>query len=250
MEEGAHVAVFDKSAERLSALSATYKGEVEVIPGDVCLIEDNERAAEACLERFGKIDTAIGNAGIWDYSMSLDNLPKEQLNEAFDEIFNVNVKGYLNLAKACLGALVRSQGSLVFTVSNAGFHPNGGGPLYTASKHAVVGLIRQLAFELAPEVRVNGVAPGPIDTDLRGPRALGLSERSIGSIGLRDLASPNIALGRVPETSEYAGAYVQYASRRDSTASTGGVMICDAGIGVRGIGSASGGGSLKEKYAT
>src|SRR3546814_13245073 len=84
-----------------------------------------------------------------------------------DELFGVNVKGYVLLAKASLPALVRSGGSLVYTVSNAGFDPAGGGVLYTASKHAVVGLIRQLAFEFAPPVRVNGVAPGPIDTALR-----------------------------------------------------------------------------------
>ncbi|MBW8811819.1 MAG: SDR family NAD(P)-dependent oxidoreductase, partial [Caulobacterales bacterium] len=152
------------------------------------------------------------------------------------------------LAKAALPDLVRSSGSLIFTVSNAGFDPAGGGPLYTASKHAVVGLIRQLAFEFAPLVRVNGVAPGPIETDLRGPAALGQGEKSIGSIGLAALAGPNVPLGRVPGASEYAGGYVFLASRGDSAPATGGVLKLDTGIAVRGIGRTSAGGALGAKY--
>jgi len=249
VEEGARLTVFDKSEARLVELGDTHGSAVRAVVGDVRSIEDVTRAVDTSVESFGKLDTAIGNAGIWDYSKSLDDLPASQLDATFDEIFHINVKGYLTLAKAALPALVRSQGAMIFTVSNAGFHPNGGGPLYTASKHAVVGLIRQLAFELAPEVRVNGVAPGPIDSDLRGPEALGMSDRAISRLNLPDKAGAAIPLGHVPKTEEYAGAYLQYASRRDCAASTGGVMICDAGIGVRGIGITSGGGRLKEKYA-
>src|SRR5262249_43370431 len=151
-------------------------------------LSDNQRAVDAAVARFGKLDCGIGNAGIWDYSVSLDALPAERLDAAFDELFHVNVKGYLHLAKAALPALVRSSGALIYTVSTAGFAPAGAGPLYTASKHAVVGLIRQLAYELGPAVRVNGVAPGPIHTDLRGPDALGQADRSIASLNLPDTA--------------------------------------------------------------
>jgi cis-2,3-dihydrobiphenyl-2,3-diol dehydrogenase len=200
------------------------------------------------VERFGKLDCAIGNAGIWDYSVTLDDMPEEQIDGAFDELFGVNVKGYLHLAKAALPALVRSGGSLVYTVSNAGFDPAGGGALYTASKHAVVGLIRQLAFEWAPTVRVNGVAPGPIDTDLRGPAALGLADKAISSVDLPALAAPVVPLGRVPAPAEYAGSYVYFASRRDSAPATGGVLICETGIGVRGIGVVAAGAGLAAKY--
>ncbi len=249
IEEGARVGVLDKSADRLGELALAYTDRVETITGDVRFIEDNYRAVDACLGRFGKLDVAIGNAGIWDYSVSLDTLNADQIDDAFDEVFHINVTGYLNLAKAALPALVRSQGSLIFTVSNAGFHPNGGGPLYTASKHAVVGLVRQLAFEFAPAVRVNGIAPGPIDSDLRGPQSLGMADRAISSVNLPEVAAPVMPLDKVPQITDYTGPYVHFASRRDSSASTGGVHICDAGIGVRGIGATSGGADLREKYA-
>ena len=248
LEEGARLTVFDRAADRLKELSDSHPGKIEAVAGDVRSVDDNSRAVVHCVAKFGRLDCAIGNAGIWDYSVSLDALPPERIDSAFDEIFHINVKGYLNLAKAALPALVQTSGALIFTVSNAGFDPAGGGPLYTASKHAVVGLIRQLAYELAPAVRVNGVAPGPIETDLRGPEALGLAQRSIASIKLSKVAAPNVPLGKVPATSDYAGGYVFLASRRDSRPATGGVLSLDTGIAVRGIGRASAGSGLAAKY--
>lgn len=249
IEEGARLAVLDRSAERLRELGSAHAGKVLAVQGDVRSVADNRRAVERCVAEFGKLDCAIGNAGIWDYSVSLDALPADRIDGAFDEVFHINVKGYLNLAKAALPALVQARGALIFTVSNAGFDPAGGGPLYTASKHAVVGLIRQLAFEFAPAVRVNGVAPGPIETDLRGPETLDMAQRSIASIDLSSVAAPNVPLGRVPATSEYAGGYLFLASRRDSRPATGGVVSLDTGIAIRGIGRSSAGGGLIEKYA-
>jgi cis-2,3-dihydrobiphenyl-2,3-diol dehydrogenase len=244
LEEGAHIAVLDRTPERLADLA----DRVEAIGGDVRSLADNQRAVAACVARFGRLDCAIGNAGIWDYSVSLDALAPDRLDAAFDEVFHINVKGCLNLAKAALPDLVRTAGALIFTVSNAGFDPAGGGPLYTASKHALVGLIRQLAYELAPSVRVNGVAPGPIETDLRGPGALGMADRSISSVNLGAVAGPNLPLGKVPAAADYAGGYVFLASRRDSRPATGGVLNLDSGIGARGIGRASAGGGLAAKY--
>lgn len=248
VDEGARIVVFDRSENRLHEIERQFGDTVVTVVGDVRSLADNKAAVSRAVERFGKLDCAIGNAGIWDYSVTLDETPDEQIESAFDELIGVNVKGYVLLAKASLPALVRSGGSLVYTVSNAGFDPAGGGVLYTASKHAVVGLIRQLAFEFAPAVRVNGVAPGPIDTDLRGPAALGLSEMAISSLNLPKVAASIMPLGRVPATAEYTGSYVYFASRRDSAPATGGVLICEAGIGIRGIGTVSAGGGLAAKY--
>lgn len=249
IEEGANLVVLDRSAERLGSLSDAFGDRVRTVVGDVRSATDNAAAVEAAIASFGKLDCAIGNAGIWDYARPLDDIDSADIDGAFDEMFHVNVKGYLHLAKAALPALARSGGALIYTVSNAGFDPAGGGVLYTATKHAVVGLIRQLAYEFAPVVRVNGVAPGPIETDLRGPGALGLAELSIGDIGLKAIAAPNMPLALVPIPADYAGAYVLLASRRDNRAATGGVIALDAGIAVRGIGAASAGAQLASKYS-
>jgi NAD(P)-dependent dehydrogenase (short-subunit alcohol dehydrogenase family) len=116
--------------------------------------------------------------------------------------------------------------------------------LYTASKHAVVGLIRQLAYELAPKIRVNGVAPGAIPTDLRGPRSLDLADKSIASVPLKEAAERGIPLGKLPEPRDYTGSYVLLASAENSSTATGGVILCEGGIGIRGFTDAAGGRNL------
>jgi len=249
VSEGANVVVLDKSAHRLCALSEAYGDQVAVVQGDVRSLLDNEAAVRAAETKFGKLDCAIGNAGVWDYAAALVDLPPESIRSAFDELFHVNVLGYVLLASAATPALVRSQGMLVFTVSNAGFYPGGGGPLYTASKHAVVGLIKQLAYELAPSVRVNGVAPGGIDTDLRGLDALGEAQRSISSLNLAGGAAAYVPIGRLPTPEEYTGAYVFFATRGDTVPSTGSILNYDGGLGVRGFSGPSAGTGLGARFA-
>jgi cis-2,3-dihydrobiphenyl-2,3-diol dehydrogenase len=136
---------------------------------------------------------------------------------------------------------------VVFTISNAGCNPNGRGPLYTATKHAVVGMVRQLAFELAPHVRVNGVAPGGMNTDLRGPASLGMANQAISSVPLGDMLASVLPVGRMPVATEYTGAYVFFATRGDTFPTTGALLNHDGGMGVRGFFEAAGGKDLPQK---
>ena len=246
--EGARVMVIDRSEAGLEEVAATHGDSVRTACADVRSRADLQVAVDAAIAAFGGIDCAIGNAGLWDYSKLFDDHSLDELDQGFDELLGVNLKGYLLLARAALPALVRARGSLIFTVSNAGFHPAGGGVLYTASKHAVVGAIRQLAHELGPAVRVNGVAPGPMDTHLRGADALGLGDRTIDQLRLPTRVGGNLILGRVPAIEEYTGAFVHLASREDSAPSTGGVVVADCGVGVRGFGGAGPGSALLDKY--
>ena len=249
LKEGARVAVLDRSEQKLGELKDALGNSVTTTVGDVRSLADNDRAVEDCLAAFGRLDCAIGNAGIWDYSTNLLDLPADKIDRAFDEVFHINVKGYLLLAKAATPALVDSRGSMIFTISNAGFYPDGGGPLYTASKHAAVGLVRQLAFELAPFVRVNGVAPGGITTDLRGPGSLGLAERSIANLGLADSAKERVPIGQLPTADEYAGAYIFFAAREDNVPAAGSILNFDGGLGIRGLRQTMGGLGLPERIA-
>jgi NAD(P)-dependent dehydrogenase (short-subunit alcohol dehydrogenase family) len=119
---------------------------------------------------------------------------------------------------------------MIFTASVAGLNSGGGGALYTASKHAVVGLIRELAVELAPGIRVNGVAPGGTMTDLRGLVTLGNDDRSQfadPAIEDRLRAGNPLRLALLPD--DLAGAYVFLASRRDARGITGTILTVDAG---------------------
>lgn len=247
--EGACVGVLDRSQERLAQLKVDHGERIATTLGDVRSFVDNVAAVNDCLTAFGKLDCAVGNAGIWDYSVALVDLPSDKIDAAFDELFQVNVKGYMLIAKAALPALVRSEGSLIFTISNAGFYPDGGGALYTATKHAVVGLVKQLAFEFAPRVRVNGVAPGGIGTDMRGPASLGMADRSIEVINLPEVAGPHVPIGRLPTPEEYTGAYVFFATRGDTVPATGSILNYDGGLGIRGFQSPSGGRGLAERFS-
>lgn len=244
VQEGARVAILDRSRERSEALAAQLGSNTAAIVGDVTILADNQRAVAETVKRFGRLDCFVGNAGIWDFNMSLVDLPDDRIGQGFDELFSVNVKGYLLGAKAAYRELAKTRGCIIFTVSNAGFYPCGGGPLYTASKHAVVGLIRQLAYELAPKIRVNGVAPGAIPTDLRGPKSLEMAERSIASLPMKEMVERGLPLGKLPEPRDYTGSYVLLASPENSSTATGGVIICEGGMGVRGFVDAAGGKDL------
>jgi cis-3,4-dihydrophenanthrene-3,4-diol dehydrogenase len=119
---------------------------------------------------------------------------------------------------------------MVFTASVAGLNSGGGGALYTASKHAVVGLIRELAVELAPDIRVNGVAPGGTMTDLRGLQSLGNDDRSqFAAPGMVDRLRAGNPLHMALEPADLAGAYLFLSSPRDAGGITGTIVTVDAG---------------------
>jgi NAD(P)-dependent dehydrogenase (short-subunit alcohol dehydrogenase family) len=236
IEEGARVAVMDRVTERLEALHTDFGDAVVGIQGDVTSLAENKRSVEETVRAFGKLDVFVGNAGVFDRYQRLDEFPEERLDSAFDELFGVNVKGCFMGAKAALPELQKSQGCMIFTASGAGFNSLGGGSLYTASKHAVVGLVRQLAIELAPQVRVNGVAPGGVMTDLRGLEAVGQAGVSqLGDPAYEERLQSNNPLGLAMQPSDLAGAYVYLASRANARGITGTFISVDAGSGLRWI---------------
>ncbi|MFF7284392.1 3-(cis-5,6-dihydroxycyclohexa-1,3-dien-1-yl)propanoate dehydrogenase [Streptomyces griseorubiginosus] len=253
LAEGASVAVLGRGAEQLGEVVAAAGDRADrVLPltGDVRSPDDLHRAVDATVERFGKLDILVPNAGIWDYHRSVTKLDGKELSEAFDEVFGINVKGYVLAVEAAWRELVATRGSIVMTLSNASFHTDGGGPLYTASKHACLGLLRQFAYELAPSVRVNGVAVGGMRTKLRGPQSLGLQNRTLEASFAKNEASGQQQQPLIPlydssvEPEDFTGPYVLLASRANSGTITGAVIPADGGIAVRGFRSPAGGAGL------
>jgi NAD(P)-dependent dehydrogenase (short-subunit alcohol dehydrogenase family) len=182
---------------------------------------------------FGRLDVFVGNAGVFDKFTPLADFPEEQLSAAFDELFGVNVKGVLFGAKAAFPELAKTGGSILLTASIAGFYSAGGGALYTASKHAVVGIIRQLAVEFAPHVRVNGVAPGGTLTDLRGLATMHEDSSSqFAAPGMAERLAAGNPLRMTLMPDDIAGAYVFLASR-SASGITGTVVTVDAGSTLR-----------------
>ncbi len=230
----AGVGVMVRSAEQAEGLVAEFGDKVVVSVGDVRSPAANVAAVEATVARFGKLDTLVGNAGVWDFFTKLEKMSTEQVAESFDEIFGVNVKGYVLAASAAAPHLRASGGSMIFTLSNSAFHAGGGGPLYVASKHAGVGLIKQLAYEFAPEVRVNGVAPGGTVTPLRGPASLGKQEKRLSELpGFEDNVANVMPLKFIAQPEDHTGHYVLLASKANSRATTAAIIQSDCGWEIR-----------------
>lgn len=248
--EGASVTILGRHHDRLVevAKASPDPSRMHAIEADVRSSAQLHHAVAETVERFGKLDTLVANAGIWDYHRQLTRLSPTELEATFDELFSVNVKGYLLAAEAAWRELVANRGSIVMTLSNASFYVNGGGPIYTASKHACLGLMRELAYELAPKVRVNGVACGAMNTDLRGPEALALTDRSLAASFAKkssDDPPPPIPLhDSSTDPNDFTGPYVLLASREQSGPITGQALSVDGGIGVRGFATAAGGNHL------
>ncbi len=227
INEGARVGVLERSPEKAAALEADFGTSVRVTVGDVSQAADNAAAVADTIAAFGKLDTFIGNAGLWDFNLPLVDTPLDTFGQAFDELYGVNVKGYLLGARAAVEALIESDGSMIFTLSNAAYLAGGGGPLYVSSKHAVVGLVKQLAYELEGQVRVNGVAPGGMSTDLRGAPSLGQDQTSfsdvIDSMGGGEALAGKIGKKFWPTPEDYVMGYLLLAST-DSRSTNGAVF--------------------------
>jgi 2,3-dihydroxy-2,3-dihydrophenylpropionate dehydrogenase len=236
VREGARVGVLEISPEKAEDLRRAHGDKVVVTVGDATLLEDNERAVADTVKAFGKLDVLVCVVGVFDYFVDILNLPKEKLSEAFDELFGVNVKSNLLAVKAALPELLKTEGNIILTLSNAAFYPAGGGPLYVASKFAVRGLVTELAYELAPKIRVNGVAPGGTITKLRGLNALGQDKMSLDQVpNLDKLILSVVPLQVVPTPEDHAWAYVYLASKERIRTVTGTIIHSDGGIGVRGF---------------
>jgi len=232
VKEGAKVCVMDRSQERINELEKTYAGTVVGIVGDVRSLDSNKEAVAKTVAAFGKLDVFIGNAGIWDYMVPLEAQEDDKVADICDEIFAVNVKGYILGAKAALPELRKTKGNMVFTASTSSYYTGGGGPIYVASKHAVVGLIKQLAYEVAPDIRVNGVAPGGTVTNLGGTSAAGQADNKLNEVpGIDQIIGDMTPLGFTAMPEDHVGAYVLLASE-ESKYITATVINSDGGVGV------------------
>lgn len=232
--QGARLAILDIMPEKVAALQAHFGDGILAMQGDVRRTGDLAAFHDAVIDRFGGVDSLIGVQGIFDGNRPLRDLPLDALPTMFDEIMQINVLGYVAAAKIFADSLARRSGTIVLTASSpASYHADGGGLLYTASKHAILGLVRQLAFELAPDVRVNGVAPcGIAHSDMRGPKSIGLENESQNDIpkdGFMELVRKMTLLGYLPSGDDYGPIYGLLACD-DSRTMTGQIVDADQGL--------------------
>jgi len=197
---GANVAFAGLGPEEGRSLEAQLKDEFSV---DALFMEvDVRRDAEVreftrqAVQRFGRIHAAVNNAGTEGRFAPLH----ETTAEDFERLIGVNLRGvWLGMREQIPHMLSHGGGAIVNTASMAGINGIANVALYTASKHAVVGLTKAAALELAKSnVRVNAVAPGPVDTGL-------LHRMVAGHIDIATIAA-GVPMGRVSQPEEIASA--------------------------------------------
>jgi NAD(P)-dependent dehydrogenase (short-subunit alcohol dehydrogenase family) len=197
------------------------------LTADVTAEEDVERVVAATVERFGRVDVVVANAGVvppWSDATSFDL-------DALDRTLAVNVRGVAATIKHGARALQGSGGAIVVMASMNAWHAFPAQGAYTASKHAALGLVRTAALDLGRHgIRVNAIGPGPVATDALRER---LARRAAGGGPSPDealrQAAAGTALGRMVTEDDVARAALFLASDL-SSGITGALVPVDAGI--------------------
>ncbi len=163
LDSGARVAVNGRTEQSVSAaIEKLGGGERQVAaPGDIGTVPGCESAVKTAIDAFDGLDILVNSAGIGA------GIPIEDSDEAmWDAHVDVNLKGLFFCCRAALPELRKSNGNIVNIASDAGLMGCPGITVYCASKGGVVNMTRAMALEVAPDVRVNCVCPGYVDTDM------------------------------------------------------------------------------------
>ena len=224
---GAKVVVVDldaAAAERTAATIQQQGGKALAVTADVTKAAQVEAYVRAALDGYGRIDCFFNNAGIEGKIA-----PTAEYDEAtFDQVINVNVKGVFLGLRHVLPVLIKQKaGAVVNTASVAGLVATPGMPAYAASKHAVLGLTKAAAGEVARSgVRVNAVCPGPIDTRMIHSLESQLNPDNPASVAERYRSS--LPIGRYGTAEEVANVVLFLSSDLASNI-TGSHYVVDGG---------------------
>jgi NAD(P)-dependent dehydrogenase (short-subunit alcohol dehydrogenase family) len=224
--EGARVMMVDRDRDALNAaLKSLPEGRATAMLADVTSARDTAAYVAATVARWGPIDVLFSNAGVSGVVRPVTDYPED----VFDQVLAVNLKGSFLACKHALPGM-RDGGSIVMTASVVGVTSDPGIAAYAASKHGLIGLMRTVAKEAASRrIRVNAVAPGPIDNGFQRGIEKGLT-RALGTDGGEFLDSV-IPLHRHATAEEVAESVLFLASER-SAFTTGSVLMADGGMHV------------------
>jgi len=217
-KEGAKVVVADVNEKGGNETVAEIKknGEGFFAKLDVTNREQSKQMVKTILEKYGRIDVLINNAGIVQ-----DALVLKMTEEQWDKVINVNLKGVFNCIQAVVEVMVnQGNGVIINTSSIVGLNGNVGQTNYAATKAGLIGMTKTLAKELGKKgIRVNAVAPGFIMT----PMTSNVPEKIL------EMMREKTPLRRLGETKDVAYAYLYLASD-EANFVTGTVLRVDGGL--------------------
>jgi len=197
--DGASVVLAARSEEGLRAITDELTAEglpATYVTGDVSVGADVARFVDTALSTFGRLDGAFNNAGLTG-SGKLDAVTEDD----FDRIMAVNVKGVWLCIREEVRAMRETGGSIVNVSSIGGLRGSSGMGAYQATKHAVIGLTRTAAHDNGPlGIRVNAIAPGPIETPMLDATRLAIP----GGVEARIAATPLRKAGTTTEVGNTA----------------------------------------------
>jgi len=215
--EGARVAAADLNLGQAEEVAAACGNGAFAVQVNVADWAEAERCVREVVERAGRLDILINNAGI-----NRDAMAHKMTEEQWDAVIDVNLKGTFNMARAVLEPMSRQKYGRIVNTASIGVKGNLGQANYAASKAGVIGLTRTLCLEYARHgITVNCVAPGATQTAMTAGMPDKVREALIGRIPLRRMADP----------SEIAAVHAFLASD-DAAYITGQVIYCDGGITV------------------
>ena len=214
-EAGAQVAVNGRTAESTAdGIAAMGDDGLIAAPGDIGTVAGCEAVVDAALDAFGGLDVLVNSAGVAK-ARSI-----ETCDEAFwDEVMDINLKGTFFCIRAAAAALRESHGSIVNVASTSGLSGDANLSTYCASKGGVVLLTKALSAEFAPEVRINCVCPGWVDTDM-AKVYINNSDDPAAARAEIDADSP---MGRIARPDEIAASILYLAS--DAAGIVTGVVV-------------------------
>src|SRR6202045_3471400 len=225
--QGAKVVVVDRDgagAEATAGIIRQNGGDAVAVTADVTKSADVKAYVKAAIDKHGRIDCFFNNAGIEGNLAHTADYDEAM----FDQVIGVNVKGVFLGLRHVLPVLLRQKsGAVVNTASVAGLVATPGMPAYVASKHAVIGLTKTAAGEVARQgIRVNAVCPGPVDTRMIHSLEAQLNPADPASVSRRYQSS--IPLGRYVNPEEIANTVLFLCSDLAS-AITGAQYVVDGG---------------------
>ena len=225
VEQGASVILGDVDEQKLASATGSLGDGAAYRVCDVSRKDEVQALVDYAVERFGGLDIAVLNAGMFGSLSGVLDYPED----VFDKVLDVNLKGvWYGLRSAARAMLQRGGGSIVITSSTQGLSGYYNSTPYTTSKHAVVGVMRNAAVELAREnIRVNTVHPGFVDTDMMG--LLHSEAEPDNPKAVMDSFSEAPPIGRYANPREIAQMMLFLASDEASYC-TGGCFVVDGGL--------------------
>ena len=224
--EGCNIVVndirIDKAQEVVDAVKSCGRDAIAV-KADVSNSEEIKSLIGQAVEKFGKIDILVTNAGAAG-GADLEHSDEDE----WDKVLALNLKGAFMLCKSAVPHMKKQRyGKIIMLSSMGAVRPSISVLAYHAAKSGIIGLMKNLAFELAPfGIYVNCIVPGPIETPFWDPLSAGMSEEKKHTF-FAELGRKEVPLGRMGQPEEIAGPALFFASELSSYVT--GQVLCVAG---------------------